>query len=400
MSAHGSNPADVSFNIDGATVNWPGNTGGSTMLYYDQGMFEEVNYMTSAIPAEVLVGGLSINMVTKAGGNQWRGNLRYSYANDGLQSENHLDLQESFPSLAGNPTQTTYDVNLSGGGPIVRDRIWVNGTIRRWVVDKFVNARNPDGSQALDDNTLKNYSGKVVAQLSTNNKLAFSYLWNDKIRGHRRDGNLRQPDIASVVQTNPASNTQVKYTGIRSQLVYESSFSLMDGQTNYTYQPGTPADAIRMEDATLGVSDFAADREDHQPNSRLQFDNTASYSVTDWGGDHLLKGGVQFGQLKYESQYSVQGDHHVLYSNGVATTVRQYNTPNAYKNEARVLGLFLQDSWTVARRLTLNLGVRWDRYVGILPEQSNPPGQFAPERSIPRSEPIKHSRGVWRAGAT
>ncbi len=34
MSAHGSNTADVSYNIDGATVNWPGG-GGSTMIYYD-----------------------------------------------------------------------------------------------------------------------------------------------------------------------------------------------------------------------------------------------------------------------------------------------------------------------------------------------------------------------------
>src|SRR5207302_9592308 len=65
LSAHGSNTNDVSYNIDGATVNWPGGGGGATMLYYDQGMFEEVNYMTSAIPAEVLAGGVSINMVTK-----------------------------------------------------------------------------------------------------------------------------------------------------------------------------------------------------------------------------------------------------------------------------------------------------------------------------------------------
>jgi len=58
FSAHGSSTADVSFNIDGATVNWPGGGGGSTMLYYDQGMFEEINYMTSAIPAEVMAGGV------------------------------------------------------------------------------------------------------------------------------------------------------------------------------------------------------------------------------------------------------------------------------------------------------------------------------------------------------
>ena len=50
MSAHGSNTNDVTYNIDGASVNWPGGGGGATMLYYDQGMFEEVNYMTRRFP--------------------------------------------------------------------------------------------------------------------------------------------------------------------------------------------------------------------------------------------------------------------------------------------------------------------------------------------------------------
>ena len=129
MSAHGSNTADVSYNIDGATVNWPGGGGGATMMYYDQGMFEEVNYMTSAIPAETLAGGVSINMVTKAGGNQWRGNARYSFANDNLQSENFADTQAVNPSFLGNPTKKTYDFNLSGGGALVQNRLWVNGTL-------------------------------------------------------------------------------------------------------------------------------------------------------------------------------------------------------------------------------------------------------------------------------
>ncbi len=76
MSAHGSLNADKTFSIDGMAVNWTGGDGGSTMLYYDQGMFEEVNYQTSAIPAEVATGGIYMNMVTKNAGNLWRGDVR------------------------------------------------------------------------------------------------------------------------------------------------------------------------------------------------------------------------------------------------------------------------------------------------------------------------------------
>ena len=36
-----------------------------------------------------MAGGVSINMVTKDGGNQWKGNVRYNFANDDLQATNH-----------------------------------------------------------------------------------------------------------------------------------------------------------------------------------------------------------------------------------------------------------------------------------------------------------------------
>jgi hypothetical protein len=400
LSSHGSNTNDVSYNIDGATVNWPGGGGGATMMYYDQGMFEEVNYMTSAIPAETLAGGVSINMVTKAGGNAWRGNARYSFANDDLQAENWEDTQQLNPSFLGNPTKKAYDFNLSGGGAIKQNKLWVNGTYRKWVVNKLVNARNPDGSQALDDNDLKNYSGKAVLQLTANQKLQGSYLWNDKIRGHRRDTppNIAE-DAASLVQTNPVQTTQVKYTGIRSRAVFESNFSVMDGQTNYTYQPGTAADAIRRVDNARSEAFIAASREEHQPNSRHQFDNILSWGKSGWGGEHLFKGGVQWGRLYYESQYSVQGDHYVEYDNGVPTQVRQFNSPTTSKNVAQVLGLFLQDSWSM-NRLTLNVGARWDRYVGTLPEQSAADNRFIAARFVPETDVLKQNIAVWRAGAS
>ncbi|HVB37808.1 MAG TPA: TonB-dependent receptor, partial [Vicinamibacterales bacterium] len=130
LSVHGSNTNDVNYNIDGASINWPGGGGGATMAYFDQGMFSEVNYTTSAIPAEVLVGGVSINMVTKEAGNQWRGGVRYYYANDSMQADNTQSPDLTKWNFLGNPITRQYDFNLGGGGAIVKDKLWVNGELR------------------------------------------------------------------------------------------------------------------------------------------------------------------------------------------------------------------------------------------------------------------------------
>ena len=104
-----------------------------------------------------------------------------------------------------------------------------------------------------------------------------SYLWNDKIRGHRRDTPPNNvPDIAALVQTNPAQTTQAKYTGVRSRFVYESSFSVMDGQTNYGYQPGTPADAIRVVDFTLSTGRLRRARATKSSRIRATSSTTSS----------------------------------------------------------------------------------------------------------------------------
>jgi len=174
----------------------------------------------------------------------------------------------------------------------------------------------------------------------------------------------------------------------------------MVGQTNYLYQDNTPAGAIRVVDNTLSTAINAASREEHQPNSRYQLDNIVSMTKSGLGGDHLLKGGVQWGRLYYESQQTVNGDYYIEYSNKVPQQIREWNTPANPKNQAIVYGLFLQDAWTVASRLTLNIGGRWDKYVGSLPDQSNPGGTFIAARSVTEQEVMNQSKGVWRLGAS
>ena len=94
--------------------------------------------------------------------------------------------------------------------------------------------------------------------------------------------------------------------------------------------------------------------------------------------------------------------------------MRLFNTPTLNKNLATVAGFFIQDAWSIGRRVTLNLGFRFDNYKGTLPEQSNQDVQFdlftptglEPDGTGPyigprtgtETEVINHSKSVWRAG--
>src|SRR5439155_379946 len=74
------------------------------------------------------------------------------------------------------------------------------------------------------------------------------------------------------------------------------------------------------------------------------------------------------------------------------------NTPTDAINVDKLLGFFVQDAWTLASRLTLNLGLRYDHNIGTLPAQSVPDRQFAAARSINETSPIKQNLAVWRTG--
>jgi hypothetical protein len=402
LSAHGSLDADKTFSIDGMAINWPGGNGGSTMLYYDQGMFEEVNYQTSAIPAEVAVGGINMNMVTKNAGNRWRGDVRYSYANDDLQSDNTEGNAEfeRWGFTGGNPIRIAYDVNVSGGGALVGDKLWFNGSYRKWRVDKdnFL-ARNPDNSPTLDDNDLKNGAGKLQWQVSRDHRLAFGYNYNNKIRGHRVDP---PPNFvenrAALVQTNPGYTAQAKYTAVFGKLVYESNNSFMHGVTNYYYQSDVGPNDIRIEDSALSTARVAAPRHEELPNYRTQIDNTVAYTVQGLGGMHTIKGGAQYARLFMHDKFEVNGDMYIIFNNGQPNSVRIWNTPVSHESYVGWLGFFAQDQWTVGR-LTMNIGGRFDRAQSWIPAQTAPAGTFVGERSIDRREPTDQTIGVWRLGA-
>jgi carboxypeptidase family protein len=398
MSAHGSRDADKTFAIDGLSVNWPGTGGGSTMVYYDQGMFEEVNYQTSAIPAEVAIGGIFMNMVTKAGGNTWRGEGRYYYANEDMQSKNFDKVSSQFNFAGGNPVTEQYDFNGTLAGPLMRDKLWFFGSYRRWKVDKLLlSTFNPDGTNAIDDNMIWNASGKLTAQIARDHRLGIVYNYNQKDRYHRRTATFEE-DKATYVQQQPGYTGQVKYTAVlNSQFVFESTAGGVKGVWPLHYQPEVGPDDIRREDTVLETGWGAAPRSYDNPNYRFQFDNVLSHTRSG-RGTHSLKAGVQFTRQFYRDINRMNGDMRLIYNNGRPFRVQAFNTPVVATSYIHQLGFFAQDSWSMGR-FTLNVGMRADGAKGWIPDEVSGAGRWVNERRLERQDVYNQWIGVWRAGA-
>jgi hypothetical protein len=219
LEVFGSDPGQKTFAVDGLKVNWPGGAGGATMQYYDFAMYEEYNFQTSQQSAEVDVPGVYMNMVTKSGGNQFANDNAFYFENDSLQGENIDEELEALGIQQGNPIDIAYDWNSTVGGPLVQDKAWFFGSLRWWRLDQFqTGARNPDGSQAIDDNRIRNFMGKVTYQITNLDKFSFMAQGNHKQRYHRRDPPyVFTEDKASQYQNQWAYNALGQYSRVVGQ---------------------------------------------------------------------------------------------------------------------------------------------------------------------------------------
>ncbi len=400
LTAHGSNSADQKFMIDGVSVNWPGGGGGATLMYYDMGMFQEVNYLIGAVPADVSQGGVYMNMVTKDGGNQIHGALFANGASQGMQSNNVNSvlagqlLNNISPAVRsrvntatytpGNPITDTYDYNGQVGGPIIKDKLWWFTSWRLWATNNLVaGGFDLDGSQAINDNKIASEMGKFSYQLNEKNKLSLMYFRNQKNRYHRRNQGTFGDNITTVLQNQPGYDAHLRWTYTpTSRMVIDTGVALNAGKTPYRYQPGI-TDQISVYDSATSTVYNAAQYNTINPCFRFALDSSVSYDTNALGGHSGLRLGVQFSRDGFNQRFTANGDLQGVLINGVPSTATIYNTPlDQQKNNLSTTGLYLEDTWTLKHRLTLNLGVRWERLYGSIPAETSPAGTFVAARNI------------------
>jgi hypothetical protein len=385
FQVHGSSTRDMVYQQDGMSINNNFGTGNQTGYYYNDGAIEEISYQTSALPAEVSLGGVRINMISRQGGNEFHGAIFATAANSSMQSDNQSDELLARGLRVPNSLKSVYDINASIGGPVKRDRLWFFGSFRQWAANRYVaNTFNRDGSQALDDNRLTDGTVRVTVLPSQMNKIALSYGRNSKWRGHRRDN---QPATfvlpeAAMVQTTPYDYIlQAKWTStLTNSLMFEAGLSFLKGSFLTGYRPETGPDDVTKYDFGTDVLFNAPIYNSWSNNDTKAYVASLSY-VT---GQHNLKMGVQIRNGPYWRPTTKNGDILLRFNNGVADSVDLFNTPvtPAKQNLDADHGFYIQDSWTL-KRLTLNPGVRFEYFKSSVPAQTAPAGTWVGERSYP-----------------
>ncbi|HXH26013.1 MAG TPA: carboxypeptidase-like regulatory domain-containing protein, partial [Vicinamibacterales bacterium] len=306
LVAFGSRGGDFQLQVDGMSASITFGEGWFNGMYHNEAVFEEMSFTLSGGNAETQSGGITVNMIPRSGGNEFRVEGLGTFTNHDFQSRNIDDrlLSTGFRPTAGG-LDKMWDVNGSVGGPIKRDRLWFFTSARHWGFSENVpNVFWKDGRQAFDDTKLKAANLRLTTQLG-NTRVTGSYdhapRWRRhfgiELRGGSPESFSQYPNESWIYQAKATST-------LTSRLLVEAGFTRVWWWSQLLPQPGTRMATctvafrlcppgtdygdIRKQDLALGWNFNAP----INPNSEFEAPrNTTMASLSYVTGSHNLKVG-------------------------------------------------------------------------------------------------------------
>jgi hypothetical protein len=414
FTAHGGRQNEGQVQIDGMPIAASFNGGGVSTFTYDIANAEEMQVLVSGGLGEQENGGPRMNLVPRSGGNTFRGSGFYSGAGSWSTGNNIDDYLRSVNIVAPPEIIKLYDASGSLGGPIVRDRLWFFGNLRRYAsyqrVEGVVGNANAGTTswdylvnpsiEARTADSRDIYSFRVTAQASQKNRISFSHEYQHRCSGSALGdgegcrspggdwiglgtggGTPSSPEAWPGYHDFPYHVTQATWTNpISSKVLLEAGFSRFQylwagfGQAppdHLDLIPVTEVQAIdghRANFSYRGIFDplaYAYADNDANPNN---WKASMSY-VT---GAHNLKVGYQ-GSYQRSLIGREANDTLLRYTfNGRQPTgFGFYIAPRWDVNDRTATqSLYVQDQWTISR-LTLQGALRYDRAWSWSPAEGN-----------------------------
>jgi Carboxypeptidase regulatory-like domain len=404
----------------------------NTAVYLNSFSLEEVQFKTSGNNADIAFPGLAQVAVLKSGSNEFHGSVRGAYENPSWQGNNITPELEAQGLRQTNPIVDPgyYEDVADLGGRIIRDKLWFYGAYSKQAVTQgqvgFVLAPNADGcwlvtcggtTPATVHTDLPGFNAKVSYQLNSTTKLIASKMYAVKhlsVNGGSPTIPLpstrfqRQPQSAWKGEVQSAPSDQVLFNAIFGYGGYHVNYiaqpaSNTVGFPNGTDVKGNPSSRELSNALRYGPSINPEDR----PQNRYEL--KASVSIIPkrafLGGTHQLKFGTtddweNAGTRILENKKA--GNYELQFNRGVPSQIVVYNYPFATSiNDLHSQAVYATDVMSIGR-VTLNFGVRWERYHNFYPEQTRESGEFSalfPAKTYPEQDVLTWIDTVPRAGA-
>jgi len=374
----------------------------------DYGSFDEVWVGRGAFGPEWSTPGVHIQAVTKSGGNQYHGSLYAGYQHGSWQAVNVDDGQIARGAARGglvspadaNRLHRYHDLNADIGGFIRRERAWL-----------YVSGRD----QASASNQVSYPSGLVEARsVSLTGKVTMRAGAGQRLVAFAIGDTTRQPvQLAGFLRNVPINTFEASTTSQQTGgVVWKAEWNGAVPRDLYVearagqfevYRADSPkSSAPRVEDA-LALEVRGGNRGWREDLQRDQISGSLSYLGRGRLRRHHLKAGGEITRIVTAESWTraYPGDVLHVLRGGVPDEVYLFQTPSRSESGLWWYSAYASDSWH-DRRLTLNLGARYDRFRLFLPEQHHPAGRFnATTRSFPAVDTlIDWNVAAPRAGAS
>jgi hypothetical protein len=381
---------------------------GAAGFYFDYSSLEEVFMGLSGQSAEMPNPGVQSQFIAKSGGNTLSGEYYLDWYNNDLQGSN-IPTSYTVPTAFNNSPirahsnemSRYYDTAINVGGPIKKDKIWWFGTYR---TQKNAVAQPQFQFDKTFDTKLWNPVVKGTYQLNQKNKLIGYYQWGQKEQPNRLlFGNYTYTSPNQTFAQDSGSWVyKAEWNGTLTDKLYiEGRY----GDFGYYFPLLWNSDEpFFWRDSGRAVLE-GSERRWQLDRDRKQATAAATYFLDTGRGSHTLKfGGELLKEQSWEGFQRRTGNNiEAIYTNGVSNQVI-FHLPTAKKvgslkdNDMGNLtsrsaldhfGMFANDTWSIGRS-TVNVGVRYDRYHGWLPEQEQLAATTGPASVPARIFPETH----------
>lgn len=364
-------------------------------FFGDYNTYDQVSVSGAAKGAESQSPGATLSFVVKSGSNKFAGAYLLAWQDGAFQGNNVTDSLRQQGFDPGNNKFTRYnDVSLDLGGPIVRDKLWFYAAYgynySGLLIPGFISTKTNEQVEfftRLDNPTLK-----LTYQMSKNNKFEITEQINRKWQPYRNASTFLPAEATQNQEAWTQIGPALKFTRIMSQsMTLDASFN----RSGYWWPDYAHTDDVRITDLTTTHTRGAFLELKREP-VRWGWNGTWSWYRTIGKMNHEIKSGVLgYHSTNYVETYGYPNQQIYRYRSLPGDTdffqrpdsVQVFEYPNNTNAGIRYNSWYANDSVNLTPQLTLNAGIRFDRYSSWLPEQGNDgSGPFATARIYPENK--------------